>query len=208
MADWLYFERLSQVRRPRWMEESFPTEQVESFVQLCRGTSIPVASGEHIYGRWEAAQRYLSAGALNVIQCDPEWCGGISELVKICTVASLHDVQVISHGHSLHATLHVVASQPPVTCPLVEYLILKNGVLPPFRNAPAEARRCANRAPRSPRFRHRTRPVESREADLGPLELTFRRLRSSVQKQDDFVFAPCHRVAAHVPVAPALEGFL
>jgi L-alanine-DL-glutamate epimerase-like enolase superfamily enzyme len=40
-------------------------------------------------------------------------------------VASLHDVQVIPHGHSIHAALHVVASQSPMTCPLVEYLVLK-----------------------------------------------------------------------------------
>ena len=59
------------------------------------------------------------------MQADPEWCGGVSELVKICTVASLHDVQVIPHGHSIYAALHVVASQSPMTCPLVEYLVLK-----------------------------------------------------------------------------------
>ncbi len=110
--------------RPRWMEESFATEKIESFAQLRRSTSIPVASGEHIYGRWEAHQ-YLKAGALNVLQTDPEWCGGVSELTKICAVASLYDVQVIPHGHALHAALNVVASQSPMTCPLVEYLILK-----------------------------------------------------------------------------------
>jgi L-rhamnonate dehydratase len=110
--------------RPRWMEESFATEKIESFAQLRRSTSIPVASGEHIYGRWEAHQ-YLKAGALNVLQTDPEWCGGVSELAKICAVASLYDVQVIPHGHALHAALNVVASQSPMTCPLVEYLILK-----------------------------------------------------------------------------------
>jgi len=110
--------------RPRWIEECFATEKVDSYVQLRRATSIPVASGEHIYGRWEA-HRYLDAGALNVLQADPEWCGGVSELVKICTVASLYDVEVIPHGHALHAALHVVASQPPMTCPLVEYLINK-----------------------------------------------------------------------------------
>ena len=32
---------------------------------------------------------------------------------------------MIPHGHSLHAALHVVASQSPMTCPLVEYLITK-----------------------------------------------------------------------------------
>jgi L-rhamnonate dehydratase len=70
-------------------------------------------------------QHYLDARALHVVQADPEWCGGVSELVKICTLASIHDVHVIPHGHSLHAALHVVASQSPMTCPLVEYLISK-----------------------------------------------------------------------------------
>jgi len=59
------------------------------------------------------------------VQADPEWCGGVSELVKICNIASTYDAQVIPHGHALHAALHVVASQSPATCPLVEYLITK-----------------------------------------------------------------------------------
>ncbi len=83
-----------------------------------------MASGEHFYGRWEVHE-YLKAGAVTIVQADPEWCGGITELVKICTVASLHDARVIPHGHSLHAALHVVASQSPMTCPLVENLVLK-----------------------------------------------------------------------------------
>ncbi|MEZ5403349.1 MAG: enolase C-terminal domain-like protein [Bryobacteraceae bacterium] len=110
--------------RPRWIEEAFPMERMESFVKLREATSVPVATGEHIYGRWEA-QRFLDAGAITVCQADPEWCGGVSELVKICTIASAYDAQVIPHGHSLHTALHVVASQSPMTCPLVEYLILK-----------------------------------------------------------------------------------
>jgi L-alanine-DL-glutamate epimerase-like enolase superfamily enzyme len=109
---------------PFWMEESMHPEKIESFATLRRSTSIPVASGEHFYGRWEV-ERYLEAGALSVVQADPEWCGGISELVKICSVASLHDARVIPHGHSLHAAMHVIASQSPMTCPLAEYLILK-----------------------------------------------------------------------------------
>ena len=60
-----------------------------------------------------------------VVQADPEWCGGVSELVKICNIASVHGAHVIPHGHSLHAAMHVVASQPADVCPLVEYLIQK-----------------------------------------------------------------------------------
>ena len=110
--------------RPRWIEEAFPPDRLESFVELSKKTSIPVATGEHFYGRWEVHE-FLKANAIRVVQADPEWCGGVSELVKICILASLHDVHVIPHGHNLHAALHVVASQSPITCPLVEYLFTK-----------------------------------------------------------------------------------
>ncbi len=110
--------------RPRWIEEAFHMDKLESFVKLRQGSSVPVATGEHMYGRWEA-HKFFAAGAITVCQADPEWCGGVSELVKICTIASAYDAQVIPHGHSIHAALHVVASQSPMTCPLVEYLIGK-----------------------------------------------------------------------------------
>jgi len=83
-----------------------------------------VAAGEHIQGRWEVYD-YLKEGALSVVQCDPEWCGGTSELHKICTLAAILDVPVMPHGNSLHAALHVIASQSPAVCPLAEYLVLK-----------------------------------------------------------------------------------
>jgi len=84
---------------------------------------------------------YLKADALSVIQCDPEWCGGTSELMKICTLASVFDVPVIPHGHSLHAALHLIASQSPAVCPLAEYLILKMRSYYHFeKHAPAPTR--------------------------------------------------------------------
>ena len=110
--------------RPFWMEEVTHPEKIDSFAAIRRGTSVTLASGEHFYGRWEV-ERYLQAGTLNVVQADPEWCGGVSELVKIGTVASLHDVRVIPHGHSLHAAIHVILSQSPMTFPLGEYLVTK-----------------------------------------------------------------------------------
>jgi L-rhamnonate dehydratase len=110
--------------RPRWIEEATHPEKIESFAVMHRSTTIPIASGEHFYGRWEV-ERYLQAGGLSVVQADPEWCGGTSELLRIGTVASLHDVPVIPHGHSLRAAIHIIASQSPMTFPLGEYLINK-----------------------------------------------------------------------------------
>lgn len=110
--------------RPHWIEEATHPEKVDSFAAMRRSTTIPIASGEHFYGRWEV-ERYLQTGGLSVVQADPEWCGGTSELLRIGTVASLHDVPVIPHGHSLRAAIHIIASQSPMTFPLGEYLINK-----------------------------------------------------------------------------------
>ncbi len=106
---------------PRWIEEAFLMDQRSSFVALQQQTTIPVATGEHFYNRWEVKQ-FLEAGAISVVQADPEWCGGVSELVKICAIASAYEAQVIPHGHNLHAALHVVASQSPAVCPMGEFL--------------------------------------------------------------------------------------
>jgi len=136
---------------PRWMEEIAHPEKIESFVNLRHGTSIPIASGEHFYGRWEVA-RYLNAGGLSVVQADPEWCGGISELLKIGTVASLHDVPVIPHGHSIHAAMHVIASQSPMTFPLGEYLINKMRHYYYFETHPPAVERAHLKLPTAPGF--------------------------------------------------------
>ena len=120
----LEWARQVEQYRPHWMEEVTHPEKIDGFAAIHRGTSVPLASGEHFYGRWEV-ERYLQAGTLSVVQADPEWCGGLSELVKIGTVASLHDVQVIPHGHSLRSAVHTIFSQSPMTFPMGEYLVNK-----------------------------------------------------------------------------------
>jgi L-rhamnonate dehydratase len=108
--------------RPTWLEEAFPIADLESFKRLSRATSVPLATGEHLYNRWEV-QRYLEAGVLHYVQADPEWCGGVSELLKIGHLCSVHGVKLVPHCHNIHAALHVVASQSPALCPFGEYLI-------------------------------------------------------------------------------------
>lgn len=108
----------------RWFEEAVRSANLDAFVELSRATGVPLATGEHFYGRWDV-ENFLSRDAIRVVQADPEWCGGVSELVKICHIASVHGAHVIPHGHSIHAAMHVVAGQSPTVCPMVEYLINK-----------------------------------------------------------------------------------
>jgi len=108
--------------RPTWLEEPLPPDPLDGFVRIKQATGIPLAAGEHLYSRWDV-KPFLEAGALDFVQTDPEWTGGITELVKICALASTYDVKVVPHGHHVVAAAHVVASQSPALCPMVEYLI-------------------------------------------------------------------------------------
>jgi len=108
--------------RPYFVEEAVPMSDLESFIRLSKATSIPIATGEHLYGRWEAEQ-FFKMDALQFIQADPEWCGGVSETVKVANIASVHGVKLLPHCHNVHAALHIVASQSPSVCPFGEYLI-------------------------------------------------------------------------------------
>jgi L-rhamnonate dehydratase len=114
-------ERIAEFR-PRWMEEPVPPDRVNDFAMICRATTIPIATGEHEYTRW-GFLALLQAEAVDVIQADPDWCGGISEVVKIGVLASAFGRQVVPHGHSIHAAVNVIAAQPPATFPMAEYLL-------------------------------------------------------------------------------------
>jgi L-alanine-DL-glutamate epimerase-like enolase superfamily enzyme len=116
------WSRKVEAYRPHWLEEPVPVADIESFIRLSKATSIPLATGEHFYNRWEVEQ-FLKAEAIQFVQADPEWCGGVSETLKICALASVHGAKVVPHCHNIHAALHVVASQSPAVCPLGEYLI-------------------------------------------------------------------------------------
>jgi len=107
--------------RPRWLEEPIPPERVGSLRQI-RAAGVPIATGEHAYTRWQFKE-LLVGEAVDVVQADPDWTGGISELVKIAALASAFDVPLIPHGHSLLPALHVAAAVSPATVPMVEYLI-------------------------------------------------------------------------------------
>jgi len=110
---------------PRWMEEPLQPDRIESYAELRRQSPTPVAAGEHVYTRWGFFD-YLRSDAIDVIQADPDWTGGITEMLKICALASAYGRQVIPHGHSVAPALHVIASQSPAICPMLEYLEIHN----------------------------------------------------------------------------------
>ena len=108
--------------RPFWVEEPIPPERVTEFRKLKAVASVPIATGEHVYTRWQTKELLVN-GAVDVLQNDPDWTGGITEQMKLCALASSFEVPLIAHGHSLLPALHVAGAQSPAAVPRVEYLV-------------------------------------------------------------------------------------
>lgn len=118
--------RLHQYR-PRWLEEPVLPDKIDQYAQIRAASPVPISGGEHEYTRW-GIKHLIDAEACDVLQPDIYWAGGITEMMKICALASAHDLPVIPHGHSTPASIHLIAAWPEVTCPLLEYLIKWNEI--------------------------------------------------------------------------------
>jgi L-rhamnonate dehydratase len=73
-------------------------------------------------------QKFIDQGALDVIQPDIYWCGGLTETLKIAAYATAYDLVTIPHGHSSFVTAHFSAVQSPIHTPYQEYLVKWNAV--------------------------------------------------------------------------------
>ena len=112
---------------PRWLEETAMPDRIDTYSEIRASTTIPLSGAEHEYTRW-GFKRFVEAGALDVIQPDIYWAGGITETVKIATYASIHDLQCIPHGHSSQANAHFSCAMVPTLTPIQEYLVKWNTV--------------------------------------------------------------------------------
>lgn len=108
-----------------WLEEPLMPDNVDGHAELARTLNIPIAGGEHEYTRW-GFRRLLEKRALDVIQPDIMWAGGITECLKISALASSYDVAMIPHTGHMSSTLHLEFSQPPPLAPMAEYLVKWN----------------------------------------------------------------------------------
>lgn len=115
------FRELESVR-PLFVEEVLRPHMVDGYRRLKAETEIPLAGGEHLYTRMEV-NGSLRDGVFDVMQSDPEWCGGITEAMRIGDLCEVYQTRLLPHGHSLMPALHVVAAMSPDVSPRSEYLL-------------------------------------------------------------------------------------
>ncbi|URW91155.1 galactonate dehydratase [Lacticaseibacillus paracasei] len=102
---------------PMFLEEVVLPENWESFDDVAREVSVPLATGERLYTRWDFKNLFRQ-GAVDIVQPDVALCGGILETRKIAAMAEAFDMGVAPHAPygpvSLAATLQVDACTPNV----------------------------------------------------------------------------------------------
>jgi L-rhamnonate dehydratase len=119
-------ERIAEYR-PRWLEECVMPDRIDSYRRVKAATRIPLSGAEHEYTRW-GFKRFIDGEALDILQPDIYWAGGLSETLKIAAYASVHDLMVIPHGHSTPVNLHFSLAQSPLLTPVQEYLVKWNTI--------------------------------------------------------------------------------
>ncbi|MES2456538.1 MAG: galactonate dehydratase [Bacteroidota bacterium] len=96
--------------QPMFIEEPVLSENNEALKQIAAYTSIPIATGERMFSRWDF-KSLLHDGHIDIIQPDLSHAGGISEVFRIASMAEAYDVSIAPHCPlgpvSLASALHI-----------------------------------------------------------------------------------------------------
>jgi len=80
---------------PLFVEEPALPEYSRDLARLVEHTTVPLATGERLYSRWDF--RDVVTTGIAVVQPDVSHSGGISEVRRIAALAEAHDVSLAPH---------------------------------------------------------------------------------------------------------------
>ncbi|MDG6941422.1 MAG: mandelate racemase/muconate lactonizing enzyme family protein [Nitrososphaerota archaeon] len=113
-----------------FFEEPIPTDHPELSAELARSLDVPVAGYETAYTLYEYRD-FIEKHAVDIVQNDAAWNGGITEMLRIGVLARAHGLPVIPHysagGIGFVASLHAALA---MNSPMIEYHLRPN----PFRD--------------------------------------------------------------------------
>lgn len=120
-----YALRLIEALRPcqlKWIEEFLPPDDYAGYAEVRRRAprDLLLTTGEHEWTRWGFRQ-LIDNRCADIVQPDVNWCGGLTELLKIAAYASAHGVLVVPHGSSVYS-YHFVCTRHE--SPFCEFLMM------------------------------------------------------------------------------------
>ena len=80
---------------PLFVEEPVLPEYSNRLPEIVAATSVPIATGERLYSRWDF--RDVVRSGVAVVQPDPSHAHGVSEVRRIAALAETYDVQLAPH---------------------------------------------------------------------------------------------------------------
>lgn len=99
----------------QFFEEPVPPEDRIGYARVRSRLDIPIAGGEAEYTRY-GFRDLIEDGCVDIVQPDICVCGGISEVLKITTLATSHNLRTVPHvwgsGVALAAALQVCSALP------------------------------------------------------------------------------------------------
>lgn len=98
-----------------WIEDPFRVDSPEALTRFADKTRIPLTVGETIGTRFDY-HRLLRSGAVSYLMFDVGWVGGISEAVRVASLAETYGVPVAPHDCTgpvvLTASVHLSLNCP------------------------------------------------------------------------------------------------
>lgn len=120
-----------------WFEEPITADDRAGLAEFRASTMIPVALGESECTRFDFAA-LIAGRAVDILQPDPAFCGGITEAMRIATLASSFNLRLAPHlwagAPCFFAGLHVLAAAPAGY--IVEYSLGANPMIHDLSRAP------------------------------------------------------------------------
>lgn len=93
----------------KWIEECLSPDDYWGYADLKRNVpkGMLVTTGEHEATRW-GFRMLLEMDCCDIIQPDVNWCGGITELIKISALADAHGKLMVPHGSGVYSYHFVI----------------------------------------------------------------------------------------------------
>lgn len=111
----LRFMRLVADQDVCWLEEPVATEDLAGSAEVARALEVPVAGYETETGL-AGFRELIARRAVDIVQPDVTWTGGITETRKVAALAQAHGLPVVPHVFSSAvatiANMHLIAALP------------------------------------------------------------------------------------------------
>lgn len=106
---------ISQAIKPfqiEWIEEPLSPDDLAGYAVLKEKAEVPIAGGEHEFTS-EAFRPLIEQKLHTVLQPDVNWCGGLTELIRIYTMAKEAGLRVCPHRGCEIWALHAITALDP-----------------------------------------------------------------------------------------------